>query len=241
MSQPHQTTCPNRLLGSLPAADFALLHPHVTSVALTLGEVLIEPEAPIARVHFVECGIVSLIAAAIDGQQIEVGLVGREGMVGLPILRDAEQTPIEARVQARGRALSMPSSALREALQRSSGLHGALLRYAQTVETQFGYTALANARYKLEQRLARWLLMCHDRVEGDALPTTHRFLSLMLGVNRTGLTAAVAAFVRAGIIETRRGTITIREREALLTIAGACYGVPEAEYARFFGRASEPG
>lgn len=231
-----QDACTNRLLRLLSPADFDLLHPHLTSTPLALGDVLIEPDAAIDRVHFVESGIVSLIAVAADGQQIELTLVGREGMAGVPVLLDADRTPNEGRVQARGSAWSMPSDALRAALRRSPVLHDGLLRYAQAVNVQVASTVLSNARYRLDQRLARWLLMCHDRVNGDVVPTTHRFLSLMLGVNRPGLTAAVATFERAALIETRRGNITIRDRGALLTIAGASYGVPEAEYERLIGR-----
>ena len=174
----------------------------------------------------------SCIAVAADGQQIELGLVGREGMVGLPVLLASDHTPNEARVQMAGSSWSMSVDAFREVLHRSPRLHDRLLRYAQVVTVEVAATALANGRYKVERRLARWLLMCHDRIDGDDLPTTHRFLSLMLGVNRTALTAVVAEFERAALIATKRGTITIRDRKALLTMAGAAYGAPEAEYAR---------
>lgn len=124
------------------------------------------------------------------------------------------------------------SDALRGILESSPRLHALLLRYVQCLTIQIAGTALFNTRYKVEQRLARWLLMCHDRTEGDELPTTHQFLSLMLGINRPGLTAAVSAFERSAMIESRRGTITICNREALLALAGASYGAPKAEYAR---------
>lgn len=235
MSQPTQHSCLNRLLRSLDPDDFSLLRPHLELATLSLSDVLIEAGTPITQVAFIEQGIVSLISAAADGQQIEVGLVGCEGMVGVPILLDAEQTPNEARVQALGLARVMPARALIEALRRSPRLHNRLLRYAHVLGVQATSTALANGRYTLEPRLARWLLMCHDRTEGDELPTTHRFLSLMLGVNRPGLTDAVSALERAGMIGRQRGTLTIRDRAALLTLAGASYGAPEAEYQRLIG------
>ncbi|MCP1535469.1 Crp/Fnr family transcriptional regulator [Methylorubrum extorquens] len=240
MSPPFTSTYANRLLQAFALAGLASLEPHLKLVTLALGEVLIRADTPIAYVHFVERGIVSLVAVARDGEQIETGLVGCEGMVGIPVLLGAESTPNEARVQAAGLAYAMHVEAFRDVLRCSPVLHEHLLRYAQVLNTQVACTALANGRYKVGQRLARWLLMCHDRTEGDTLPTTHRFLSLMLGVNRPGLTTAVAALERAGIIATRRGTITICDRDALLVEAGAAYGVPEAEYERLIEGTVKP-
>ncbi|MCJ2106745.1 Crp/Fnr family transcriptional regulator [Methylobacterium sp. E-041] len=232
MSHPIQDQCRNHLLAVLTPDDFALLQPHLDEVPLAVGEMLIAADTPIPRVWFVERGIVSLIAASADAGQIELGLVGREGMVGVPVLLGAGRTPDEGRVQMAGMAWSMPGGKMREALRDSPGLRDGLLRYAQASNVQVASMALANGRYGLERRLARWLLMCHDRVDGDLLPTTHRFLSLMLGVNRTGLTTAVATLERADVIGTRRGTITVRSRAALLRLAGDSYGVAEAEYVR---------
>ena len=235
MFQPKQLTCQNRLLAALPAADFALLQPYLELSTLSVGDVLIQANTPISRVAFVEQGIVSLVSVAEDAQQIEAGLVGLEGMVGVPVLLDADQTPNEARVQMLGLAWMMSASALRDALGQSPQLQRQLLRYAHVLDVQVASTALANGRFKLEARLARWLLMCHDRTVGDELPTTHRFLSLMLGVQRSGLTGTVAEFERSGLIQTRRGTLIVRDRPGLLALAAASYGVPEAEYARLFG------
>ncbi|KAB1073230.1 Crp/Fnr family transcriptional regulator [Methylobacterium planeticum] len=227
-----QRACHNRLLRAMSESDFALLQPHLSTVPLRLGEVLIKPDTPIPRVHFIEDGILSNIATAADGKQVELALIGREGMVGLPVLFATDQTPHEGRIQMAGYGWSVSSESLREILGSTSDLQALLLRYAQSVNVQIAGTALANTRYKVEQRLARWLLMCHDRTEGDELPTTHRFLSLMLGINRPGLTATMAGFERSGMIGSERGTITILKREMLLDLAGASYGAPEAEYAR---------
>ena len=241
LSQPTQNACSNRLLAVLAPDDFALLAPHLDLVTLALGELLIAPDTAITHVRFIEQGIVSCIGVAADGERIELGVVGREGLVGLPILLDTDRTPDEGRVQMSGLAWSIPASALREALRHSPILHGQLLRYAQATSVQVASTALANGRYKVDRRLARWLLMCHDRVEGDVLPTTQQFLSLMLGVNRTGLTTVVRGLVRDGLIETKRGTITICDRTGLLALAGASYGRPEAEYDRLLGQAQHSG
>lgn len=221
--------------------DFALLQPRLESVALALNARLVRPGIPIPAIHFVESGIVSSIALAPDGERIELAVVGREGMIGVPLLLGTDQTPHEVCVQASGLAWALPAEALHEALARSSGLQSLLLRYAQAANIQVACTALVNGRYKLDRRLARWLLMCHDRVDGDVLPATHRFLSLMLGVNRTGLTGTVSSFVRDGLIETKRGNITIRDRTRLLALAGAAYGQAEAEYERLLDQAGPVG
>ncbi|WP_238313970.1 Crp/Fnr family transcriptional regulator [Methylobacterium crusticola] len=234
-----QSSCHNRLLAALSPPDFALLQPDLTTVPLRLGAVLIKAHAPIPRVYFVEDGILSGIALAADGGQIELALIGREGMIGTPVLLGTDRTPHEGRVQANGYAWCMHADALRAALRSSPTLHALLLRYVQALTIQIGCTALANSLYRLPQRLARWLLMCHDRTEGDELPTTHQFLSLMLGVNRPGLTAAVSVFERSGMIRRQRGIITIRDRAALLAAAGASYGAPEAEYARLIAGPAE--
>lgn len=235
LSQFNQFACLNRLLAVMPPSDFALLQPHLELVTLALGKVVITPDAAITHVHFIELGIVSCIGVAADGERIELGMVGHEGLVGLPILFDTDRTPHEGSVQITVLAWRLPVSALHEAFSRSPGLRNLLLRYAQAASIQVAFTALSNGRYTIDRRLARWLLMCHDRIEGDVLPATQEFLSLMLGVNRTGLTKVVGDFVRGGLIETKRGTITICDRAGLLSMAGAAYGRPETEYERLLG------
>ncbi|WP_245436250.1 Crp/Fnr family transcriptional regulator [Methylobacterium sp. V23] len=224
------------MLAALAPADLALLEPHLELVTLALGEMVIAPDEPITHVHFIQQGIVSCIGVATDGERIEFAVVGREGLVGLPLLMGADRTPDEGLVQMSGLAWAIPKDAFLGAMRSSPCLHGHLLRYAQAHHVLVASTALANGRYKVDARLARWLLMCHDRVDGDVLPTTHQFLSLMLGVDRSGLTTIVRRFVREGLIESRRGTITIVDRTRLLMLAGAAYGRPEAEYERLLGQ-----
>ncbi|MCJ2104136.1 Crp/Fnr family transcriptional regulator [Methylobacterium sp. E-041] len=235
MKQPLQATYRNRLLVGLRPADFAWVQNHLTPVVLRVGDVPMPAATPLTHVYFVEQGIVSLVARSSDGEQAEIGLVGYEGVVGLPLILGSDRAPYDGQVQMAGLAWAMPAEALFAMLQRSAAFSEGLLRYAQASAVQVAGTALANARYTLAARLARWLLMCHDRVEGDDLPTTHRFLSVMLGVNRTGVSEAMAVLERAGVIATKRGTITIRDREKLIAQAGACYGMPEAEYDRLLG------
>ncbi|MCJ2135191.1 hypothetical protein MKK69_14210 [Methylobacterium sp. J-026] len=150
-----QHSCLNRLLRSLDPDDFDLLRPHLELAILSLGDVLIKADTPITRVAFVERGIVSLVSIAADGQQVEVGLVGCEGMVGVPIRLDAERTPDGARVQAIGLAQVMPLSALTDALRLSRRLHNQLLKYEHVLGVQATATALANGRYTLEPPTCR--------------------------------------------------------------------------------------
>ena len=173
LSQCLLSACRNRLLAALAPDDFALLAPHLERVTLSLGEMVIIPDRPIEHVHFVEQCIVSCIGIAADGERIELAVVGREGLVGLPVLMGDDRTPDEGLVQMSGLAWAIPKGAILGAMRSSPGLHGHLLRYAQAFRVLVASTTLANGRYKVDTRLARWLLMCHDRVDGDVLPTTN--------------------------------------------------------------------
>ena len=225
----------NRLLAPLPTDDLQLIQARAEPVALSVGDILVQHHQPLEHVYFPEEGILSVIAITAGGRRIEVGIVGRDGMVGMPILLGTDRTPHEVFVQMPGRALRMRSDDLRHAIGQSPSLHGYLLRYVQAFMTQTAYTALSNGSHKLEERLARWLLMCHDRVDGDELPTTHLFLSLMLGANRPGVTMAIRTLEEAGVIRAGRGRITVLDRARLEDAAGDSYGIPEAEYGRIIG------
>lgn len=222
----------NRLLAALPAADLAWLRPRLEPVDFAPRTILHPPGEPITAVHFPETGWVSMLAGLENGDAAEVGLVGREGMVGLPLLLGADRSPFEAMVQAGGTALRLPAAALHEALERSGALHTALLRYALFFSVQVGQTAACNGRHQIEQRLARWMLLAHDRSEGDSFPMTHEFLSMMLGVRRAGVTVAAGALQRAGLIQYERGRMTVTDRPGLEAAACDCYEQVRREYAR---------
>lgn len=193
------------------------------------------PGEPIAAVHFPEPGMISVIAHAPNGVQSEAGIVGPEGMVGLALLNGVDRTPHTAVVQVPCRTLRIEAEAFRTALVESPTLHAYFLRYAQLYTVQLAQAGLCNAHFTIEQRLARWLLMCHDRADREDLPLTHETLSLMLGVRRAGVTTGLRVLELAGALKMRRGGIGIRNRAVLLAVAGASYGVPEAEYARILG------
>jgi CRP-like cAMP-binding protein len=231
VSAPRQSSIRNQLLAGLAAKDFAALQSHLVPVELDLRQVLIEPNQPIAHVYFPERGYTS-ITTNTNGSKIEVGLIGREGMVGVPIALGVRVTPFEYFVQHAGDGLRMASHRLGEAIDERPSLHRVLLRYAQALNVQTSGTAFANAEHTVETRLARWLLMCHDRVDGDDIAISHDFLSIMLGVRRAGVTTSLHILEDNDLIRAKRSVITIVDRERLEELADSAYGLPEAEYAR---------
>ncbi|TXN72832.1 Crp/Fnr family transcriptional regulator [Methylobacterium sp. WL6] len=231
MSRPQQSTVQNRLLKALPADDFARLQPHLKLVTTELRQTLITPDKPIQTLFFPESGFASIVSAG--SGKVEVGLIGREGLVGgAPVLMGVDRTPLHHFVQNAGEMLAINAADLDQAIDASPLLRKLLLHYAQTLMLQTAQTAFANAAYNIDVRLARWLLMCHDRLDGDDLALTHEFLSTMLGAQRSSTTLAVQALEGHGLIRARRGRITILNRAALEAVVDEGYGLPEREYAR---------
>jgi CRP-like cAMP-binding protein len=229
----------NKLLGSLSASDFALLQPHLSAVDLPVRRQLEGRNRRIEHVYFFSRGLASLVISAGANHSIEVGIVGKEGMTGISVLLESGIAMHETFVQSAGNGWRIGVDDLRAALAKSSSLHQTLLRFAHVLVSQITYTALANCRYKLEERLARWLLMVHDRGESDTIFLTHEFLSVMLGVRRPGVTNALSLFEKRGVIQARRGLIQITNRSALEEAANGSYGAPEADYRRLFAAAAE--
>jgi CRP-like cAMP-binding protein len=225
----------NTLIACLPAQEAIRLAPLLERVVLKQRDVLIEPFQPISHVHFFEGGLSSEIAINADNSRIEVGCIGREGLSGLPVVLGTKSTPHRSFVQSGGKALRIRADDLQQAMDDLPLLRQLLLRYAQVFMIQIAATALADGRYKVEQRLARWLLMSQDRL-GDKLNLTHDFLALMLGVRRPSVTEALHVLEGEGMIKAARGLITIRSREKLEELAGGSYGVPESEYRRIISR-----
>ena len=184
---------------------------------------------------FVEVGAISAVAQTAGGRRIEVGIIGREGFKGVPLLLGVDRTPHESLVQIEGEALRVPSATFLDLLGRRPAIASLLLRYAHVFHVQTAQTAVSNGSYTLEERLARWLLMCHDRVDGDEFPITHEFLATMLCVRRAGVTTTVHVLEGLGTIEARRSRIRILDRPKLEAVAGDSYGIPEAEYRRLIG------
>ena len=226
----------NRLLTMLAPEDRALLAPHLMSVSLDIRFRVEQPGEPIPFVYFMERGIVSVVACTdTEHRCIEAGLVGREGMTGALVVLGGDRSPNRSDVQAAGSALRVDSDHLRRAMETSPNLKGLLIRYAQAFFIQVSHTALANGTARIEERLARWLLMAQDRIGGDELNLTHEFMSTMLGVRRPGVTDTIHQLEGRGLIRSTRGTVRIIDREGLIAVADGLYGVPEAEYERLLG------
>jgi CRP-like cAMP-binding protein len=235
VGHPEPSNIANRLLRTISDDDLALLQPHLEPMALKRGDVLIQPNQPIAHIFFPEDSIGSVVANTPEGRRIEVGIFGREGMSGTSVLLGSDRTTHESLIQVPGSALRIGTEELRRAIHQSPSLHQHLLRYVEAFQVQVSHTALSHGSYTLEQRLARWLLMCRDRLDGDDLPLVHEFLSLMLGVQRSGVTLALHMLEAGDMIRAKRGRITITDRGKLEDVAGGSYGVPEAEYRRLIG------
>jgi CRP-like cAMP-binding protein len=225
----------NHLLASLSDKSFALLAPDLERVTLPLRQVLEIPDKPIKHIYFLESGLASVVAEAARHRKIEAGLVGWEGMTGVPVLMGDDRSVHSTFIQMAAVAQRLPAARLRDATEQNPALRTCFLRYAQAFSIQATHTALANGQAKLEERLARWLLMCHDRAEGPTLRVTHEFLGLMLSVRRAGVTVAVNSLKQRGVISTTRGDIHIRDRAALRALANGFYGIPEQEYRRLTG------
>ena len=225
----------NRLLGALPLKIFATLVPHLRRVELVNRATLHLPDAVIDTVYFPETGYVSMIAVLENGDAAEVGMVGREGMVGLPLVYGTDRSPVEAMVQSEGTAFSIEADAFRRALETAPALLKALLRYAMAFGVQVTMTAACNVQHLVDQRIARWLLMAHDRSDGDEFPMTHEFLSMMLGVRRAGVTVAAGALQKAGFISYSQGRIRIADRPGLESAACECHTVVSREFNRLLG------
>ncbi len=225
----------NSILATLSPSDLTLLQPHLEPVPLKFRQRLQFADRPVTDVFFPESGLGSVVAVGRgDRQQAEVAVVGCEGMTGLPVVHDAGRSPYDVFMQVAGQGLRISAKDLHAAMDESASLVRCLLRYSHVFAVQASYTALANAHGKLEERLARWLLMAHDRIEGDTLSLTHEFLALMLGTRRAGVTLAVGNFESKGIVKHDRGSVTVKDRGGLLACAAGYYGVPEAEHKRLF-------
>jgi CRP-like cAMP-binding protein len=235
MPDDYKTIVENSLLAALAKSDLDLLRSKFEMKDIALGEILQEPNQQLNYAHFPISGICSVIAENAEGVEAETGLIGREGFVGIPMVLCASSAPSKVMVQAGGRALRITRTKFLKAVSGSSSLQTTLLRFAHTFNVQVSQTAVANGHYHIDQRLARWLLMCQDRADSHEFPMTHKFLSVMLAVRRAGITDALAFLEGKKCIRALRGRIHITDRKCLEEIAGGAYGIPEREYQRLLG------
>jgi CRP-like cAMP-binding protein len=225
----------NRLLGLLSPRDYRRLGPHLHGIPLGYRQSLYRANKRIEFVYFIETGVGSLVNTMANGQAAEVGTIGNEGLVGLPVVFGDDRAPTSVYVQVPGAGLRMQAAAFKNELARSASMRAVMLRYAHAFFNQVAQSAACNHFHSLEQRCCRWLLMTHDRMQSDEFLLTQEFLAMMLGVQRTGVTAAAGALQRAGLIRYKHGNVTIIDRRGLLRRSCECYGVSKKEFDRLLG------
>lgn len=236
MPLPDTAYTPNTLLGALSSDDLDLLKPHLTRVPLMREQVLIEPNQPIEQVYFPEGGVCSIVSVMAASGRTEAGIFGREGVSATCLLLGTNRSPHESFVQVSdATALRIDTDRYLAVIRQSETLRTTLLRYVQTAIVQSAQSTATNASHRVESRLARWLLMCHDRIDGDEIALTHQFMGMMISADRSGVTVTLHILEGAGMIVSKRGRVIIRDRDRLLDLAGDSYGVPEAEYRHLIG------
>jgi CRP-like cAMP-binding protein len=226
----------NNLLNALVNHEYKHLLPQLERVELSLAEVIYEAESEVQYVYFPETAVVSLLSTLENGATTEVGIIGREGMVGLNIFLGGSIAHDEAVVQAAGSAMRMRTSVLREELRVGSPLQLMLLRYTRAFITLITQSVVCGQHHTVDQRLTRWLLMMQDYVQSNDLQLTHEMIAGMMGVRRAGVTEAAGALKGAGLIKSSRGRITILDRQGLEAKACECYAIIREEYQRLHAR-----
>ena len=226
----------NQLLRLLPDKDAQALLVELEPVDLPRKTVLALPNKPIEFIYFLDQGIASIVASSPEGFHIETGFVGREGFVLPCVALGSDRVPHLVEMQLPGCGRRIERERFLHVLDSNANIRSICLRFAQVLMVQAAYTALSNAVHHVEERLARWLLMCHDRSFSDDIALTHEFMSVMLGVRRPTVTTALHVLEGNSFIKAERGNIFIKRRAALEEFAGDSYGTPEAEYRRLIGR-----
>jgi len=225
----------NRLLDAMPSDVLHNIRPHLELVALAANQTVHEPGEATEYVFFPTRGLISLVAVLDDGESVEVGMVGKEGLYGVSVFLGDDRPVQRAMVQLAGSALRISSRLFQHEVQSNAALQSLLLRYVQVTLTTAIQAAACNRLHKLEQRFARWLLAAHDRAEAATFPMTHEFLAMMLGVRRPGVTIAAQSLQADGVITYNHGTMTIVDRNGLEAASCECYRFVQGEFARLLG------
>jgi CRP-like cAMP-binding protein len=232
---PNRDRRTNRLLSLLSDDDYERLRPHIVQVAFEYKKSLYEAGRPIEQVYFPVDGVASLVITTAEGAGAEVGTIGNEGLVGLPILLGDPDAPSSVYVQVPGTALKMDASIFHRECARSPTLNRIMLRYAHAFFNQVAQSAACAHLHKVEQRCCRWLLMTRDRMPSGDFLLTHEFLGMMLGVRRTTVSDVMGALQKAGLVRYRRGHVSIIDHEALQQRACECYEISKQEFDRLLG------
>jgi CRP-like cAMP-binding protein len=223
------------LLAALSDSDFELLAPNLRPAPLVQGEAVFQAGQPASHVWFPHEGVISIVAADLEGEAVEVATIGREGMTGLSLVLGSPTMTNDAMVQVSGHGSKIDAGEFQIAVDRSKTLKQIMLRYVLSVVTQISQNAACNQLHGVNARCARWLLTAHDRVPGDRFVLTQEYLAMMLGVTRSSVSAAASALQNAGLIQYSRGVITILDRKGLETVACDCYRIIEDEFVRLRG------
>lgn len=226
----------NNLLAKIPASELDRLRPHLQPTDLAYMQVLSEPDEPITQVYFPAEGVISMVNEPDDGDVVEFATVGKEGMVGVPILLGSSTMQSRVLVQVPGAGFRVKTSEFLTALKEMPHLHQRLMRYVMALLNQIAQGTSCNRLHQVQERCARWLLHTHDRVSGDSFMLTQEFLSQMLGVHRPTVSIASRMLQQAGLIRYVRGRIEVTDREGLESAACNCYRLITGEYARLLER-----
>jgi CRP-like cAMP-binding protein len=230
MPAPSQSSIANKLFAVLPVADYDVIRPHLEHCDLPKGTTLAKPGVPVEHIHFLTKGIGSVITVTGDNHRAEAGLFGSEGYVPAHAVAGLRLSPHEIVIQVDAEAYRLDFDIFARLLDENKNFRTVVLRSVAAFTIQLSFTATSNALYDVNERLARWLLMCHDRVQAE-LALTHEFIAIMLGVRRPSVTTALHVLEGNGFIRSQRGLIIIRNRRALEEFAQEAYGQPE-EYER---------
>jgi CRP-like cAMP-binding protein len=225
----------NRLLEALPSSELRRMLSGCETVELAFADVLCAQGERLRHVYFPTTSFISLVMPVDDTATLEVGLIGNEGMFGIPLALGVDVSPVRAVVQGAGSALRMDTAFFCRELERSQALQGGINRYVFVHLSQLAQTAACTRFHVVEARLARWLLMTQDRAHADTFHITQEFLGFMLGVRRVGITKAATSLQNRGLIHYRRGSITVLHRRGLKAVSCACYKADRESYDRFLG------
>jgi CRP-like cAMP-binding protein len=220
----------NRVLAALPKAELARLKPYLSPITLPVRTPLLDGHADHA--YFMEDGLASVVLTLAGGETVEVGVIGIDGVVGLPILLGAGTVPGETFIQVEGSGYRIDAERLKAEFERDGQLRIHLQKYVQAYLIQSAQNAACNRLHTISERLARWILTCYDRVQSDRMPLTHEFLGQMLGSPRTTVTLAAGMLHEAGLIDYSRGHVTIKNRKKLERVACECYKTVRDEFRR---------
>ena len=225
----------NRLLAALPREGYERILPHLGRVSFAFGEVIYESGGRMEYIYFPTNAIISLLYTMENGSSAEMGMAGREGLVGVALFMGGDTMPNRAVVQSAGGAFRMRATVLQEEFARGGTFQHLMLRYTQALLTQMSQTAVCNRLHEIEQQLCRWLLLSHDRLDSDELVMTQELIANMLGVRREGVTVAAGRLQEQGLIRYVRGRIKVLDRRGLEASACECYKVVKDEYDRLLG------